>query len=51
MICWILHVDFGEGCWGVINLTLTVLHADLVCTPHPYSIKCTDPPIFVDWEW
>jgi hypothetical protein len=34
MICWILCADFGEGCWRVINLTLTVLHADLDCTPH-----------------
>jgi hypothetical protein len=34
MICRILHADFGESCWRVINLTLTVPHADLDCTPH-----------------
>ena len=35
MICRISHANFGEDRWWVIHVTLTTLHAELDCTPHP----------------
>jgi hypothetical protein len=39
MICQILHADFGGSCWQVINLTLTILDADLYIHLIFYSIN------------